>query len=197
LNGTGALTGGSATTSAGIAAYPALQIDQTGSSDSLTASVSLNNLLSPPLAITATSSSFAVLALPTVSAVSVTPSAGYGITQQFSFVASSTSGAGDLAFVYMLFNPTVTRLNGCYLTYVASGNQLSLLSNDGATSTSGHPGAIGTLSNSQCSVDLSTTMVSASGNTLTVSPMITFQSGFTPGLNIYMYVIDIPGLSSG
>ncbi len=54
----------------------------------------------------------------------------------------------------MLFNTTGSPVNGCYLTYLAAGNQLSLLSDDGNSSTSGQPGATGTLSNSQCSVDL-------------------------------------------
>ena len=40
------------------------------------------------------------------SAVSVSPSSGFGTTQQFSFVASSPNGAGNLAFVNMLFNTT-------------------------------------------------------------------------------------------
>ena len=122
------------------------------------------------------------------SAVSVTPSSGFGTTQQFSFVASSPNGAGNLAIVKMLFNTTLYRVNGCYLTYIAAGNQLSLLSDDGTTSTSGQPGTTGTLSNSQCSVDLSATTVTASGNTLTIAPTITFKSGFAAGIQIYMYV---------
>ncbi len=131
------------------------------------------------------------------SAVSVNPSSGFGTTQQFSFVASSPNGAGNLAVVKMLFNTTLYRVNGCYLTYVAAGNQLSLLSDDGTASTSGKPGTTGTLSNSQCSVDLSATTVTASGNTLTIAPTITFKSGFTAGIQTYMYVQDILGQNSG
>jgi hypothetical protein len=131
------------------------------------------------------------------SAVSVSPSSGFGTTEQFSFVASSPNGAGNLAEVKMLFNTTLYRVNGCYLTYLAAGNQLSLLSDDGTTSTSGQPGATGTLSNSQCSVNLSATTVTASGNTLTVAPTITFTSGFNAGTQAYMYVADVPGMNSG
>jgi len=131
------------------------------------------------------------------SAVSVSPSSGFGTTEQFSFVASSPNGAGNLAEVKMLFNTTLYRVNGCYLTYLATGNQLSLLSDDGTTSTSGQPGATGTLSNSQCSVNLSATTVTASGNTLTVAPTITFTSGFNAGTQAYMYVADVPGMNSG
>ena len=78
-----------------------------------------------------------------------------------------------------------------------AGNQLSLVSDDGNTSTSGQPGTTGTLSNSQCSVDLAATTVTASGNTLTVAPTITFKSGFKAGIQIYMNVGDIPGMNTG
>jgi hypothetical protein len=128
--------------------------------------------------------------------VSVTPSSGYGTTQKFDFVASSPNGAANIASVNMLFNTSVSRENGCYLAYAAAGNQLGLISDDGTTSTSGHPGTAGTLSNSQCSVDLSATTVIPSGNTLTVSPAITFKSGFTAGVQIYMAVGDFAGMST-
>jgi hypothetical protein len=131
------------------------------------------------------------------SAVSVTPSSGHGTTQQFSFVASSPGGAPNLAFVHMLFATTFGRVNNCYLGYGVAANQLSLVSDDGVTATSGQPGTTGTLSNSQCSVNLAATTVVASGNTLTVSPLVTFKSGFPSGLDIYMNVGDIPGFSTG
>ncbi len=88
------------------------------------------------------------------SAVSVSPSSGFGTTQPFSFVASSPNGAGNLAEVSMLFNTTLCQGNGCYLTYIVAGNEFSLLSDAGNSSTSGQPGATGTVSNSQCSVDM-------------------------------------------
>jgi hypothetical protein len=131
------------------------------------------------------------------SAVSVTPSSGYGTTQQFSFVASSPNGAANLSWLVMLFNTTQSPQNGCYLHYSVIGNQLYLLSDDGKAWTQGPPGTAGTLSNFQCSVDLATTTAVASGNTLTVSPAITFNAGFKAGLQTYMFVTDIPGLNSG
>jgi hypothetical protein len=129
------------------------------------------------------------------SAVSVTPSSGYGATQQFSFVASSPNGAADLTNVEMLFNTALARLNSCGMRY--SGNLLLLLSDDGSTVTFGQPGTAVTLSNSQCSVDLSQTTVTVSGNTLTISPTITFKNGFQTGAHIYMYVADFTGANTG
>ncbi len=131
------------------------------------------------------------------SAVSVSPSSGFGTTQQFSFVASSPNGAGNLADVHMLFNTTLQWPNSCDLSYTAGGNQLSLLSDGADHWISGQPGATGTLSNSQCSVNLSATTVTASGNTLTIAPTITFTPAFRPGVHIYMYAADVPGMNSG
>jgi hypothetical protein len=130
-------------------------------------------------------------------AVSVTPSSGYGTTQNFSFVGSSPNGAANLASVEMLFNTSLSGVNGCWFVYSMPLDQLFLASNDGKSWTQGKPGAAGTLGNSQCSVDLSTTTVVANGNTLTVSPAITFNSGFNVGLQIYMYVVDVPGFNTG
>jgi hypothetical protein len=130
-------------------------------------------------------------------AVSATPSSGYGITQKFSFVASRSDGAGNLAYVNMMFGTTISRSNTCYLGYVAATNHLNLVSDDGGTSFSGHPGTTGTLRNSQCSIDLATTTVVASAYTLTVSPAITFNSGLTAGVQIYMAAGDVLGKGTG
>jgi uncharacterized membrane protein len=132
------------------------------------------------------------------SAVSVTPSFGYGTSQQFSFVASSPEGAANLSWVEMVFNTSLSHVNGCSLHYSVAGNQLYLKSDDGKAWGPGQSlGTAGTLSNSQCSVDLSTTTAVASGNNVTVSPAITFKAGFRAGLRIYMLVADVPGLTSG
>src|SRR6185437_1295347 len=131
------------------------------------------------------------------SAVSVTPSSGHGTTQRFSFVASSPNGAAYVNEVYMLFNTSLSPVKGCYVGYSARTSQLWLVSDVGATSSQGQPGTAGTLSNSQCSVDVGATTVVPNGNTLTVSPVITFKSGFTAGIQIYMNVIDTHGKSTG
>jgi large repetitive protein len=66
LTGSGALTGGSATTSAGVASYT-LQVDTAGSGDQLTANLALNGALAPAVAISAASNTFNVgLTTPTV-----------------------------------------------------------------------------------------------------------------------------------
>ena len=39
--------------------------------------------------------------------------------------------------------------------------------------------------------------VIAGGDTLTIAPTITSTSAFKPGLQIYMYAADVPGMNSG
>jgi predicted outer membrane repeat protein len=71
LTGAGTLTGGSATTSSGVAAYT-LQVDTAGSGDTLTAKLALDGSVTPQAAIAATSSSFSVGTTTTTPAVALT-----------------------------------------------------------------------------------------------------------------------------
>ncbi len=61
LNGTGTLTGGSATTSSGVATYSALKINTVGTGDSLTAQLALNAAATPAPSVSAASGTFNVL----------------------------------------------------------------------------------------------------------------------------------------
>ena len=67
LTGTGTLTGGSATTSAGVATYSNPKVSAAGSGDTLTATLSLNPNLSTPLSLTVVSSLFDVASAVTAS----------------------------------------------------------------------------------------------------------------------------------
>jgi uncharacterized membrane protein len=196
LNGSGTLTGGRASASAGIANYSALQVNAANSNDSLTATLSLNAGLTTPLALTVTSPSFAV-ASSAPSAVSVTPSSGFGMTQQFTFVASDPNGAENIAALSMLFNTGGTHVNACNVFYFVKSNQFALLSDDGNSSTGGTSGVHALLSNSQCSVNLSTSGVAFNGNTLTATPTVTFKSGFMGGVRVFLNVADINNINSG
>jgi CSLREA domain-containing protein len=106
LTGSGTLTGGSATTSSGIANYT-LQVSSAGTGDSLTANLTLNGVLTPPLAISATSTSFDITAGLIASTVNIncTPGATYNGAAQTPCTATAT-GAGGLSQ-----NLTVTYAN--------------------------------------------------------------------------------------
>jgi hypothetical protein len=91
LIGSGTLTGGSATTSAGLASYT-LQVDTAASSDQLAVNLALNSLLVPTVAISATSNPFGVgLTTPTVALSLSSNSISYGTLE--TFTATLTSAA--------------------------------------------------------------------------------------------------------
>ncbi len=72
--GTGSLTGGSATTSTttGIATYSTLQVNSTGTADTLTASLTLNPAAGTPPSVSAVSNSFTVSPSPVATSLVVT-----------------------------------------------------------------------------------------------------------------------------
>lgn len=72
LSGNGTLTNGTASTVNGVATYSTLQVSAPGTADMLTANLTLNGALAPPLSLSATSSSFMVGQL--IPVVSFTPS---------------------------------------------------------------------------------------------------------------------------
>ncbi|MGA3025910.1 MAG: hypothetical protein ABSF98_14165 [Bryobacteraceae bacterium] len=131
-------------------------------------------------------------------AVSVTPSSGTGMSQSFTFKFSSVNGYGYLKTMYMLFNATLSSVNGCKLEYQQSTNHLYLYTNSGAALTGPvTPGVAGTLSNSQCSVNAGSSSVSGSVDTLSLDVAVTFIVPFVGVKNVYGYAADDGGLNSG
>ena len=61
----------------------------------------------------------------------------------------------------------------------------------------GDPGAATTLQNSQCSLNVATTTVASSGNTLTWNLPMTFKPAYAGAKNIYLLAADISGSNSG
>lgn len=106
LMGTGTLTGGSATTSNGVAVYPNLQVSATGNGDMLSAGLALNPPSSPaPLAISAASSGFDVVSLTTSTAAANAAAAFTGGAQSIPLSATVTSSqtvnAGTVTFTVL------------------------------------------------------------------------------------------------
>jgi hypothetical protein len=93
-------------------------------------------------------------------------------------------------------HPGGATANACYLRYNAAGQMLYLYSG-GSFSSGGQIGSNNTLSNSICSVDLSTTTVTPNGNTLAVAPNITF-TGASPGAKtLSLEVVDQANQTGG
>ncbi len=129
---------------------------------------------------------------------SVTPNASTGGIQNFAFKFSSPNGYQYLNIVYGEFNSTQSAVNGCVPVYIVSGNSLYLY-NDAGNAVLGPitPGAAGTLSNSQCSINGSGSSVSGSGNTLTLNLATTFTGTFKGKQTIFGYAADSGGMNSG
>jgi uncharacterized membrane protein len=137
-----------------------------------------------------TMGSWTIPAAVVVSAVSATPNSGSGAAQTFALHYSDTAGATDVATAWVWFNPALTFSNGgssCLLYYVRATNQVNLYNDAGTGVVTGALGTAGTLSNSQCSVNLGSATASAKGNDLILSLPVTFSAGYVGTKNIYMY----------
>ncbi len=123
---------------------------------------------------------------PVLDAVSVDPFTGNGPTQTFKAVYTDPKGAADLQVVYLNIGSTAGSAHGCWATYVRASNALFLY-NDTSSEMLGPitPGAIATVSNSQCTLSGGGGRVAVAGNSLTVPFAITFTAGFSGTHNIY------------
>ena len=78
--------------------------------------------------------------------------------------------------------------NSCLLEYATAANQLYLY-NDAGTAwlAPATVGAAGTLSNSQCSINMAAATVTKSGTNLTLNLPMTFTAAYAGAKNTYMY----------
>jgi hypothetical protein len=131
-----------------------------------------------------------------VSAVAVAPASGNGASQTFTFNFTDTSGAGDLASVWVYVTPAFSSnaANACLFYYDAAGKRIFL--NDPATAWSGAPaGTAGLLQNSQCSLDTGALAAVAQGNNFTLIVPITFKPTFVGAKQVWMYATGNAGNS--
>ena len=137
-----------------------------------------------------------VNATPVMGPVSVTPAAGSGGSQAFSFAFYDPNGAATIASASMIVGTTASGIGSCYLYYLRSANSL-YLANDAASAWLPPVvmGQSGTLQNSQCAVDMAASSSSASGNNLTLTLSLTFKSVYSGSKKIYMLLYD--GQNSG
>ena len=127
--------------------------------------------------------------------LSLTPSAGSGNSTTFQIKFSDTNGANDFSNYQILVNSSFTGLNACHAVYNHSQGLLYLLNDNGTAWLGGlPPGALNTISNSQCSIALPGTSVSALGNELTLNLAMSFTAAYAGTRNIYLLAIDNGGL---
>src|ERR1035438_10086984 len=120
--------------------------------------------------------------------VSVTPNTGSGSSGTFAFAFTDPNGATDISSTQMDVGATLSSTGACYFYYARGANGIYLATDAGAWQGPLTIGSAGTLQNSQCSVNVGASSVSASGNTLTLSLALTFTAGFTGAKNVYMEV---------
>ncbi|MBL8237560.1 MAG: hypothetical protein JNM66_09090 [Bryobacterales bacterium] len=126
----------------------------------------------------------------------VTPASGTGTAQSFSFTFTDGNGYADITTAAVLFNTSASTSNGCYLSYNASTNTLTLLRDSDGTFLNVTPGASITIENAVCEVNGASVVVAKSGNQLQLVLTVTFKSGVTGSRTIYGAVADA-GQSTG
>lgn len=126
-----------------------------------------------------------------VSADSVSPSAGSGASQVFTFVFSDTKSATNVWGAAITINSALSSVSACSLVWDRAAGTLALLY-DSATGSSAKPfGSNATIQNSQCALGLASLSVSGNSNILTIP--LTFKGAFTGAKNIYMLAVGPSG----
>ncbi len=134
-----------------------------------------------------------------VAAVSVTPSSGSGTSQTFALQYTDTAGSASLKQVWVYFNATLASpaSNACMLYYNTATNQINLLNDNATLWLPATVGTATTLQNSQCSLNVASTTVALSSNTLTLNVPMTFKSAYAGAKNTYLHAVDVSGSTSG
>jgi hypothetical protein len=132
--------------------------------------------------------------------VGVTPASGAANQQVFGFRYTDTAGTRDLSSVFAWFmspDDYFGFTNSC-IAYYNSSLDLLYLSADGEFwQAPAKPGAPAVLSNSQCSIDVGASGVTASGNDLILSLAVTFNSSYSGTKNLFMRADSLSEASSG
>ncbi|MBZ5636355.1 MAG: hypothetical protein LAO55_24780 [Acidobacteriia bacterium] len=130
-------------------------------------------------------------ARPVPTADSVSPSAGAGFRQTFTFVFSDSQSAANLAAVAILFTPAQALENSCFVVYDRNRGTIQLEWDTVLGAQIEPVSSSITLENSQCTIGA--TSVAATALTTTITLDITFKNSFAGLKNIYMYAADGDG----
>ena len=128
-----------------------------------------------------------------VSAVSVTPSSGFGASRTFALQYADSRGASALATEWVWFAGGT----GICLAYHDRATNAVHLLNDQGTAWTARPLGSGTLQNRSCSINLAGSSVSTSGSTLTLNLAVSFTSAFNGSKTVRMFANAAGTLSSG
>lgn len=130
--------------------------------------------------------------------VSVSPSSGSSGRQLFTFTARDVSGFESIQYAQFLFSRNgINALNACYVSYDPVANVFYLLSDDETQWYGLFGGDNKTTGNAQCTIWGATSGVTKSGTDVVVHIDMSFRSGFAGSKNIYQFVGDTAGGTSG
>jgi hypothetical protein len=127
------------------------------------------------------------------------PQSGSGTSQTMVFTFSDPRGWQDLGVVNVLINNFIDGRNACYLAYSVPLSTLYLV-NDAGIAQGPYAGSLtlgssGTISNSQCTVGLTSAV--GSGNLLTLTVAVTFKTAFAGNKILYLAARDVAQNNSG
>jgi len=131
----------------------------------------------------------------TASVVGMSPAQGGGLNgATFTFSFADTNGYQDLGVENILIASAFDGRHACYLAYDRGLNVLYLINDNGDGLLPGYSLARGEgLGNGQCSVTWGNNAVTASGNHLSLTLGISFNSPFGPNLVFYLAARDVNG----
>jgi len=130
------------------------------------------------------------------SVLSMTPNPGTQTTQILTFTFTDPTGGASITTASVLVNTSQNTAASCYVQYTASTQTLSLR-NDADTGWAGSAaiGTFGQLSNSKCLLDTGASLASVSGNTLTLTLVLTPVVPAIGTQNVYATVSDASSTS--
>jgi len=125
---------------------------------------------------------------------SLSPSSGTGTSQTFAAVFSDGSTTYDLIAAHVVIGTSMSPSNSCFIYYSnnAGAERLYLSDDSGGLQSGIALGSPGTLSNSQCSLNVGASSRAASnsfaGSRLTLNLAVTFSPNFAGAKNVYLNV---------
>jgi hypothetical protein len=130
--------------------------------------------------------------------VSVSPSAGSGSFQVFTFTVEDSGGYQNLFGMMVLITSTGTAKDACMIMYDSGANRVELADESGSS----FPYALalpssGTIQNDQCALFGTGISVSGSGSTLALTVPITFSSSFVGTKSVMLYTREFSGVAAG
>jgi Putative binding domain, N-terminal len=127
-----------------------------------------------------------------VATAGISPAAGSGLAQIFTFTFTDAAGFADLSVLDVLISTFLDGQTACYFALAptsATSGYIYLVDDAGDGGYAGPPMPLPSASvvqNSQCAINATGSSVSANGNTLTLTLAITFKAGFGGNKAVYL-----------